>query len=783
MISQDVLKLLEYDKLLSSISEVAKSIATKRALSEIRPLKDINEITKRQDLIRDLLFLYRSGNPFPIFDLPDLAELFQKVKPEGAILEGRELYKLLLFFEIITDILQHLKKCKNIPFLSVLISPLTGFPLIKKALAKSIDSEGNILDSASQKLFEIRTEARRLTAKIKKRLQDLLDDPNIAKYLQDNFITQRGGRWVIPVRMDSKGQISGVVHDVSSTGQTAFIEPLAIIAISNELENILAEQKVEEIRILNNLTAKIRENISAIKDEYEWVLYLDMLNCISSFSYSLNMELPTITEDNLIKIINAKHPLMTLSFKKMEGLKKVVPLNVSLGGGKSVMIITGPNAGGKTIAIKTIGLLQLMAMSGMPVPADSSSQFPMFEDIFVDIGDEQSIESNLSTFSAHIVNISKIIENAKPQSLILIDEIGKGTDPDEGSALACAILIELRDRGSLTFATTHLSMIKVFAHKSEGMINASMEFDPSTFTPLYKLRIGEFGMSYTLEIAKIYGLQDRVIENAKKLIGEQKYVLMELISDLNQKRQYYERANLDIEIKKSELEEKSKLLDKRISEIKSAQNEIISKAYEEASQIISEVKREVNEVMLQAKEKSKESLKKLNLKQTKIKEMINKLSKEELPPIDLRDIHEGDYVFVKSVGRDALVVSKNLKLKQLKINIDGKDLIVSIEDVTFPRKRGQKSENIITEIKEEFEIKSTLNIIGKRVDEALSQLEPFLNKASLAGLSEVRVIHGVGKMILQKAIRQHLKGHPLVKSFRSAPLTEGGEGVTVISLL
>lgn len=782
MISKDVLELLEYDKLLSSITEIAKSIATKRAIAEIRPFKDKNEIIKRQNLIRELLLLYRTGNPFPIFDLPDLTELFQKVKPEGALLEGRELYRFILFFEIVTDILKHEKKCKDIPLLSALINPLIDFPQIKRALVKSIDSEGNILDSASEKLFEIRTNARRLTVRIKKKLQDILDDPNVSKYLQDNFITQRGGRWVIPVRMDSKGQVSGVVHDVSSTGQTAFVEPIAIIALSNELENILAEQKVEEIRILNNLTSMIRENINTIKDEYDRILYLDMLNCISSFSYTMNMELPTLTEGNLIKIINAKHPLLTLSFKKMGGLKQVVPLSISLGEDKTIMVITGPNAGGKTLAIKTIGLLQLMAMSGLPVPADSTSQFPIFEDILVDIGDEQSIESNLSTFSAHIMNMSNIIEKGAPKKLVLIDEIGKGTDPDEGSALACAILKELRDRGCLAFATTHLSMIKVFVHKSEGMINASMDFDQRTFTPLYKLRIGEPGMSHALEIAKIYGLQDRVIENARNLLGEQKYVLTELVSDLNEKRQHYEKINSELERKKSELEEKGRLLNKKNSEIKSTYNEIISKAYKEASQIVSEAKREVNEIMLDAKDKSKESLKRLNVKQSEIKEMIDKLSKEEHPIIDIKDIQEGDYVFVKSVDRDAVVISKNLKLNQIRIKIDGKDVIVPIDDVTLSKKKGQKDEDLGVEFKEEQEINTILNIIGRRVDEALSQLEPFLNRASLAGLSEVRVIHGVGKMILHKAIRQYLTGHPLVRSFQSAPLSEGGEGVTVISL-
>ncbi|MCX7914042.1 MAG: endonuclease MutS2 [Thermodesulfovibrionales bacterium] len=783
MVSSEGLELLEFNKLLSEISEIAKSPATKRAIINIHPFKDLSQILERQVLIKEMLSLYRTGDQLPISDLPDLIELFQKLKPEGAIIEGKELYKFLVFFEITSEILEHIKKSKNIPSLKAMIYSLTGFPEIEKIISRSIDREGYISDHATERLFEIRTEARRLTAKIKKRLQELMDDPNITKYLQDNYVTQRSGRWVIPVRMDSKGQIAGVVHDVSNTGQTAFIEPLAIIAISNELENILAEQKVEEIRILSNLTSIIRENLKAIKEEYDRVLYIDMLNCITYFSYNLNMEIPSLTQDNKIKIDNARHPLLTLSFKRSGGVREVVPLRVSLGGEKTVMVITGANAGGKTLAIKTIGLLHLMAMSGMPVPADPTSSFPILEDILIDIGDEQSIEANLSTFSAHIMNMSKIIEKAAPKRLVLIDEIGKGTDPDEGAALACAILNELKSRGCLVFATTHLSMIKVFVHKSEGMINASMEFDQHSYRPLYRLRIGEPGMSHAFETAKLYGLQDTIIANAKKLIGEQKFVLAELISDLNEKRQYYEEANLEIKRLQAELEDRNRLLEKKVLDIENSYNEILRKAYIEASRIVSEAKSEVNAIMAEAKRKSKESLNKLKAKQSEFEEIISKFKRDEFPKIDIEKIKEGDHVFVKSVRRNAIVLSKNLKLKQLKIKINGKDLIVPIEDITLPKDKHQEVEVSPVNTLPNIEVNNTLNVIGKRVDEALSQLETFLNKASLAGLKEVRIIHGIGKLILHKAIREYLKEHPLVKNFRSASLTEGGESVTIIDLV
>ncbi len=783
MIAQNKLEVLEFNKLLGIISDIAKSPASKKAILDICPIENIDDISLRQNLISEILIMYQEGNPLPIFSFPDLSKLFDKVKPEGSVLEGYELYGFLTLFEIISDIFDHVNKRKNSPFLHALAAPLTGFPEILRVLRKSIDSEGNILDNASALLFEIRGKARRLTGRIKKKLEELLNDAYVSKFLQDEFITQRSGRWVIPVRMDSKGQVAGVVHDVSSSGQTAFIEPIAIIAISNELENILAEQKAEEIRILQNLTSKIRQVIDAIETEFKIVVYFDVLNCISFLAEKLKMQIPKLTNDNAISIVNARHPLLYLSFIKASYPREVVPLNVILGGDKAVMVITGANAGGKTLAIKTIGLLQLMAMSGMPVPADSSSRFPIVDNVLVDIGDEQSIENNLSTFSAHIKNISTIITNAALKTLVLIDEIGKGTDPDEGAALACAILNELKTRGSLVFATTHLSSIKSFVYKSEGMINASMEFDQKTYTPLYKLRVGEPGMSHAIETARKYGLQNSIIEDAKKLLGNLKVEFDSLIAELNEKRQQYEASNLKMEGLYVEQKEKNRLLLAKISDAENSSKEILSNAFAEASRIISDTRREVHAIIAEAKEKKKEALRQLNAKQREIEERIRELHKDDSPVLKIDEIKEGDNVFVKSLGHDALVLGKNIKLNQLKIRAGGKDIIISFSDIGFSK--GMPAKTIPSSIESPVhkEVLSTLNIIGLRVDDALSSLEPFLNQASLADLREVKIIHGIGKMILKKAVHEHLKGHPLIKHFGSATFEEGGEGVTIVRLI
>lgn len=782
-ISQNTLELLEYNKLLAIISDIAKSPASKNEIVNIKPLSTIEEILNRQKLINEILLMYQEGNSLPIFDFPDLSISFQKVRPAGSLLEGKELYGFLNLFEIISEILSNINSRKNAPFLQALVNPLTGFPDIQRVLQRSIDSEGNIKDNASALLFELRSNARRLNNRIKKKLEEMLNNPDISKFLQDEFITQRSGRWVIPIRMDSKGQVAGVVHDISSSGQTAFVEPAAIISISNELENIYAEQKAEEIRILQNLTSKIREDLEDIEKEFKIVVYFDVLNCISFLADKLNMEIPNISYDNSINIVNARHPLLYLSFLKLPYYREVIPLNASVGNDNTVMVITGANAGGKTLAIKTIGLLQLMAMSGMPIPANSSSKFPIFENVLVDIGDEQSIESNLSTFSAHIKNISHIISIVDSKSLVLIDEIGKGTDPDEGAALACAILKELHTKGSLVFATTHLSAIKGFVYKSKGMINASMEFDQKTYTPLYRLRIGEPGMSHALETARKYGLQDSIIAEAKGLIGNMKVELDSLISELNEKRQQYEEAIFQLNLLRSEVDENKRLLQKKIADADDTTKEILSNAYIEASKIIANTKREINDILLETKEKKKEALKLLRIKQQEMEEKIRQLSKADYQSVDIEKVMEGDRVFVRSLNKEGVVISKNIRLSQLKVSVEGKEIIISSSDAS--RSKGTPKKEIIETLEgsEQPQPISYLNIVGKRVDEAMSMLESFLNQASMAGLREVKVIHGIGKMILRKAVHEHLKGHPLVENFTSSPFEEGGQAVTIVRLI
>ena len=466
MIPDNTLELLEFPKLLRLIAGFANSEASGKSVLEIEPLYDKAEVETKQRQISEIRMMSQQGKPLKLYPFSDISPLFLKIKPEGAVLEAIELAEFIPVLSIAFDISQDLEERFDLPYLIELTDNLTGFPDILKLLRKSIGSEGNILDSASFLLADLRKKIRNLEAKIRKNLEEMVRDERIASLIQDDFVTVRSGRWVIPVRMDSKGMVPGVVHDVSKSGETAFIEPLAIINLANELENIVADQKAEEIRILRNICSQIRSVAAEMEAEFITIVYLDVLNCIAQFADLLHMNTPLINTENTVTLRQARHPLLQLSLKKSGKENQVVPLDVGLGGDNTVMVITGANAGGKTISIKTIGILFLMALSGMPVPADSSSSFPLTMNLLADIGDEQSIEDNLSTFSAHITNISDILKKTDSETVVLIDELGTGTDPEEGAALACAILQDLRRSGAVVFATTHLADIKGFVHRT-----------------------------------------------------------------------------------------------------------------------------------------------------------------------------------------------------------------------------------------------------------------------------------------------------------------------------
>jgi DNA mismatch repair protein MutS2 len=787
MITENALALLEFDRLLAMIAGLTNSDASQKTVIAVRPLKNRVEVEARHGITTEMLRLSSYGEHLPLCSFSDISHLLLRVRPEGSVLEPMELSSFIPVLDMARDIAEKFSEREEFPFLEGFAKRLTGFPDLLGLLGRSIDGDGNIPDSASALLAELRGGMRRLETKIRKKLEDMVRSEAISAFIQDDFITTRSGRWVIPVRMDSKGQVPGVVHDVSKSGETAFIEPLAIINNVNELENLRAEVKAEEIRILRVISSRIRSEADDIGAENEIIVYLDVINAIAKFSARLRMEIPLINEAGHISIIGARHPLLQLAMEKSACGGLPVPLDVRLGEKDTVMVITGSNAGGKTIAIKTIGLLLTMVRCGLPVPADASSDLPLVNNLLIDIGDEQSIENNLSTFSAHVSNISEILKRSDGRTVVLIDELGTGTDPDEGAALACAVLKELKAKGALVFATTHLTDIKGFVHRTEGMINASMEFDDNTPTPLYMLRTGEPGRSHALEIARKYGLPEGIIDTAKALLGGVKVEFDNLIADLNGKRTYYEKALKDIEERMSQIEEKEQCLAAALDEARSREKEILKKAYAEASDILADARRRLNaaldEIKHMDRERTRRAMRDAGQAHIKVSEGLRGLEKdmEGGPLID--EIMEGDTVFVRSMDRDAEVLEVNLKHNRIKVTAGGKEIETQISDIGFKKgKSGKEKSGDVYLHNNSAETVSRINLVGMRVDEALSMLEPFLNHASLDGFSEVVIIHGIGAGILGRAVREHLKGHPLIINWRSGEQSEGGAGVTVAGL-
>lgn len=788
MISESIFRPLEFDKLLNLITQYANSDASKKFILNIRPLNNKEEIENRLNQISEIRKISHEGNPLKLSNFLDISQHIVKIKPDGAVLDAKEISDFIPILSISIDISEQIRDRFDLIYLKRLTNNLTGFPEILNILKKSIDNEGFILDTASSLLYDLRDRIRKLEKRIYKRLEEIIRDKKISVFLQDDFITKRSGRWVIPVRMDSKGMVPGVVHDVSKSGETAFIEPLEIINLANELENLIAEQKTEEIRILRNLCSTLRNVIDKIEEEFKIIVYLDALNCISKFADELQMESPQINFSNTIKLGKARHPLLELYLKKLEGKKKIIPLDIHLGDEKTVMVITGANAGGKTVAIKTIGLLILTALSGMPIPADSSSSIPLVQNLLIDIGDEQSIEKNLSTFSAHISNISEIVKNTNAKSVVLIDELGTGTDPEEGAAIACAILKELRRRNALVFATTHLSEIKGFVYNSEGMINASMEFDLETLVPLYRLKIGEPGQSHAIEIAKKYGLPDHIIDEAKVLMGKIKIEFDNLIADLNKKRLRYEELLNEVDQQRIELEKNNNLLKQKITELEKKQKEILSDAYKRASDIVYDTQKQMNALLDEVKKKRRVEKSTVG-KFEEIKEEIIKdrmqYEVEDIIKLSIDEIKTGDTVFVESLQCNATVLDINKKNNRLKLLAKNMEIEVPLTEISV-KKDGVsplRQETIkVFENMEQGNFSSKLNVVGLRIDEALSMVDKFINHAVLAGISEITIIHGIGKGLLMKSIRDYLSGHPLINSFRSGKFEEGGSGITIAKI-
>lgn len=781
MIEKEISKNLEFDKVLKMIAGHCRSSVGKEAVLDIKPLPTMGEIEKRGGEIGEIIDLHNRDESLAITGFEDIRDALKKVKPEGALLEVPDYLNLRIALSVMGDIAVQMHDREDVPLLKEATGMVTGFPSLLKHFLRTFDREGKVADEASPRLYDLRKRLRAMNSRISRRLEEITRDERIAPFLQDDFITQRGERWVIPVRMDSKGQVAGVVHDVSNTGETAFVEPVEIIGLVNEMENLIAEEKAEVIRILKGLCAAVRESASGIEVQFGILVYLDRLNAIAEYALQYGMMSVKINESGKLCLRGGKHPLLMAQLAD-GAIDSVVPLDLDLEENMKVMVITGPNAGGKTIAIKTVGLLVLMGLSGIPVPADASSTLPFVKKILVDIGDEQSIESAQSTFSAHVMRISEIIDRSDANSLVLLDEVGTGTEPIQGAAIACGVLKELRERGAIVLATTHLTDIVAFVQKGEGMINASMAFDRESHRPLYRLKEGEPGESHAIETAKRYGLPERVITFAREMMGGMKVELQELMIELREKSDAYDKAALDLSLKEKSLEKKAEQVSAMVEEAKEKRQRAYGEAWEEMRNLVVLAKREIRDIIEEGKKgKGTQSLKKLEKRRLHIEEKLEGMGKFENMPAP--SIKKGETVFVKSLGVDAKIVDADRKGKRVLVEAGGKSIEVPLKSLFPPagkQLKGMKKETKIYHESDEQEI--SIKLLGFRVEEALHAVEDFIDSAAIRGVSQVRIIHGVGKGALMKAVRKYLEDHKYVASWRRGEQGEGGDGVTIVSL-
>ncbi len=787
MITHETLQRLEFDKILAEIATQAHSNVTRQQLMAITPLGDSGQIrlvSGRTEEIRNLL---THGIALRLAAFEDIRPLLETVRPSGGTLSPQELLVFIPVLRILSDLTRQFASRSDIPLLSALEPQLKAFPEILEPLTASIDHDASILDSASPLLKEIRRAKRSLASRIRKKIEEIIRDNNIEIFLQDDFITQRSGRWVIPVRMDSKGMVNGVVHDVSSSGETAFMEPLEIIPFVNELENLGAEEKAEEIRILRQLSAWIREDSVALEGCFTTLVTLDVLNSMAAFAERYNLETAHVNEGGELRLVQARHPLL-LMLQRQGAIPRVEPLDLEMGHDGRVMVITGPNAGGKTIALKTAGVLALMALCAIPVPANGArSTFPLLDTLLVDIGDEQSIEQSLSTFSAHVGRIATILDQAGQRTLVLLDELGAGTEPQQGAAIACGVLRDLLERGATVIATTHLSEIIGFVHRSEGMINAGMEYDTETYTPLYRLISGEPGHSHAIDIARRYGMPERVITFAREMLGSAGAEFTSLLAELRRKRDELSESQRKLEQQQEQVRITRQELDARAAGMEQARREVREKAWSEARELISTSRSRMNELLDEYKrEKRSDIIDKLRHNEAALTEQLKPAASQIGTLMPLKEIKAGVAVHVLSLGHDGIVLTVDNRHDKARVRTGSMEVDVTLSDLTAPLKKDADKKQrpvkgtwkVDAAPSEELELK----LIGLRVEEALDLLEPFLNHASLNGLKEVRIIHGLGSGKLRQAVREYLARHPLAEGYRPGESHEGRDGATVVTL-
>lgn len=787
--NQKTLNKLEYPKIINMLTEKASSYKGKQLCKNLLPLTDLEEINTAQEETYCAFNRIVKKGMLSFYGLKPI-EASLKHLEIGGVLGSGELLNIRTLLSLCAKAKSYGRAEKvddKDDVLTPYFTQLEPLTPLGSEIARCIISEEEISDEASPGLKQVRREMNRINDRIHNTLNQLVNK-SYRTYLQDPIVTMRGDRYCLPVKAEYKNKVPGMIHDQSATGSTLFIEPIAIVNLNNDLQTLYGKEKEEIHKVLASLSEEAAGFIEELRNNEELATRLDFIFAKGSLALSQNASKPLFNTDKIISIRQGRHPLLDP--------KTVVPITVSLGEDFDLLIITGPNTGGKTVTLKTIGLFTLMGQAGLHIPALDRSKLAIFTEVYADIGDEQSIEQSLSTFSSHMTNIVSFLKNVDENSLVLFDELGAGTDPVEGAALAISILDYLHSRKIRTAATTHYSELKIYALTEDGVENASCEFDVATLKPTYRLLIGVPGKSNAFAIAKRLGMPDNIIEDAKTHLSEQDESFEDVLTNLEQNRRTLEKEKQQVETYKREITALKEEIARKENRLNERQDKIIEKANEKAKEILQEAKSTADETIKNIRKYGEGvSLADMEREREKLRKNLNKLDTNKPQKKAPTSVHKpsdfklGDLVKVHSLNLTGHIVAlpdkkNNLTVQMgiIRSKLPITDLEIIDEEPTYVKKAKAQRKGGAMKMGKAFSVGPEINILGKTVDEGVALLDKYLDDAYLAHLSTVRVVHGKGTGALRKGIHQYLRKQKYVKSFRLGEFGEGDAGVTIVEL-
>ena len=786
------LKTLEYNKIIDRLTEFAGSALAKEMCRNLQPSTDLYEIQTLQKETSDALSRIYQKGAVSFRGVRDIRGSIKRLEI-GAIIGINELLSICSLLEVCSKVKAYSRNDRDPDFedsLESMFQALQPLTPVSSEIRRCIASEEELNDDASPALFKIRRSMRQINDKVHAQLQTMVNG-SARTYLQDAVVTMRNGRYCIPVKAEHRGQVPGMIHDQSSTGSTLFVEPIAVIKLNNDLRELELKEEKEIEMILATLSARCGEETEALRDDLDLLTKLDFIFARAQLSRSMNGTQPDFNQEGRILIKKGRHPLLDK--------KKVVPIDIQLGKDFELLIITGPNTGGKTVSLKTVGLFTLMGQAGLHIPAFDHSELSVFHEVFADIGDEQSIEQSLSTFSAHMTNTVSILREADDRSLVLFDELGAGTDPTEGAALAIAILSNLHRRGSRVMATTHYSELKVFALSTPGVENGCCEFDVETLRPTYRLLIGVPGKSNAFAISQKLGLSQDIIEEAKTHLTQQDEDFEDLLADLEQKRVTIEQERDQINSYKEEIHELKQRLESKQEKLDLSRDKILREANEQARNILQEAKDYADTTIRNFQKYGKAagvSAKDMEKERGKLREKMSKVDKnlsaknaapkKSQKQLTAKDLHIGDSIKVLSLNLKGTVstlpdAKGNLFVQMgiLRSQVNIRDL-EKLDDTVITGGNFSKTGSGKIKMSKSTSVSTEINLLGKTVDEAIMELDKYLDDAYIAHLPSVRIVHGKGTGALRKGVHNYLRRQKHVKSYRLGEFGEGDAGVTIV---